>query len=195
MKWTTDSNLTVSMAGLGAFVILLGAQLWYMAPGRGWAWLSAMGVMPLAALVLRFARRYYSGPETIRQLTNAALFAGVMVSAILLVKLVALMGGSPAFAAEWPQRSQGFFFGALVVAMSNGIPKQLGSARRQATRRIVGWAFVLGGLGFATAWLFVPLDRANVAAMALLMTGTAVATTRVLWCLVRGGGGRSVGAA
>jgi hypothetical protein len=65
--------------------------------------------------------------------------------------------------------------GLMLAVNANFIPKQPAarplSERALAIRRVAGWSSVLGGLGFAAAWAFVPLAHATELSMAAVGAG------------------------
>lgn len=65
--------------------------------------------------------------------------------------------------------------GLMLAVNANFIPKQASarplSERALAIRRVAGWSSVLGGLGFAAAWAFVPLTHAAELSMAAVAAG------------------------
>jgi hypothetical protein len=65
--------------------------------------------------------------------------------------------------------------GLMLAVNANMIPKQPSarplSERALAIRRVAGWSSVLGGLGFAAAWAFVPLTHAAELSMAAVGAG------------------------
>jgi hypothetical protein len=83
----------------------------------------------------------------------------------------------------WPEtldrdvarRLLGAAMGAVIVVLANKVPKTLTPLARlcdpaleQSMRRVMGWSVALGGLGFALAWIFAPIDLAAGTAMVLL---------------------------
>ena len=87
-------------------------------------------------------------------------------------------------------RLNGMLMGALVVVMSNTIPKKLvplsrlacDPAREQALRRFGGWALVLGGLGYLLAFALAPIEIAGTLAICLLAPATAAVAFVVARC-------------
>lgn len=86
------------------------------------------------------------------------------------------------------QRILGVMSGMVVVFYSNAIPKALeplaklkNPARHEALMRFIGWCLVLGGLGYALAWIVVPLEYAVTVAVTLLGSSLAIAVGRCLW--------------
>ncbi len=63
--------------------------------------------------------------------------------------------------------------GLMLAANANLIPKA-GTAKTErhiAIQRVSGWAMMLGGLGYAAAWAFVPLSNAAELSMAAVAAG------------------------
>jgi hypothetical protein len=65
--------------------------------------------------------------------------------------------------------------GLMLAINANLIPKQPSarplSEKALAIRRVAGWSSFLGGLGFAAAWAFVPLNHATEISMAAVGAG------------------------
>ena len=121
-----------------------------------------------------------------RSLLAAALIIGVSA---------ALAWLAPSYiSTELSHRLLGALLGAVVVAYSNTIPKVLvararlrcSPAQDQAARRFAGWSLVLGGVGYALAWLLAPIDMAAMIGGALLATALLLALVR---CMRVGGDG------
>jgi hypothetical protein len=117
----------------------------------------------------------------LRALAGAALILGASAAVAL---------WAPAhLEAELAQRVQGVIMGLVVVVFANAAPKTLTPLARlrcdpvaeQAVRRFAGWSLVLGGLGYALAWLAAPLAVANPLAITLLATGLVLALGRCAW--------------
>ena len=136
-------------------------------------------------IVVLFAGAYLSRNDKKR--AQAMAFAGFFITVSLGVSLFSHEGWASAYAAELSSRSSGFLMGALVVFFANAVPKQTGSAKRQATLRVAGWSMVLGGLGYSAAWLFLPFAYADMVAMLLLLAALIYAVARIAWiCKDRG---------
>jgi hypothetical protein len=128
------------------------------------------------------ARRTFHALEAARRkITLGIVLAGSMLGLALLVRL----GWPPGLSGQFAERGMGVMMGVIVVVFSNDIPKQAGSVRSLALRRIAGWALVLGGLGYALAWLLMPLAYANLAALLALLLGLAYALARISWSLLK----------
>jgi hypothetical protein len=104
-------------------------------------------------------------------LTRSIVAAGLVIGTAALIKWLepTLLG------AEGAKRGFAILIGVYVIYYANKIPKAAasGSRRRsagaeQASRRFAGWAMVSGGLGYMAAWLFAPIELANIAAGVIL---------------------------
>jgi hypothetical protein len=65
--------------------------------------------------------------------------------------------------------------GLVLVYQANLVPKSAAgrSAGYQAVKRVTGWALVFGGLGYAAAWLFAPIEAAALVSMATVIAAIA----------------------
>jgi len=85
-------------------------------------------------------------------------------------------------APDMAQRAVQVMIGLMLAGYANLMPKQLGSrrlsvaaeGRMQVARRIGGWALTLAGLAHAVIWVFVPVNIASLASMAVVGTGLAL---------------------
>lgn len=105
-------------------------------------------------------------------LTRALIVAGLFLTITAAIKL-----GSPEYIdAGLARRLVGVMMGAIVMLYANSVPKTLtplaamrcSPATEQSIRRFTGISLVLGGLGFALAWMVAPLEAANAVAGSLL---------------------------
>lgn len=85
--------------------------------------------------------------------------------------------------ADMLTRATQVLIGLVLVVMANATPKRLdplsgslqSEARRQAGRRFAGWSLSLGGLAYAGAWLFAPLELAPTLSLLAGATGLGLA--------------------
>jgi hypothetical protein len=89
------------------------------------------------------------------------------------------------------QRLFGVLMGVIVILYSNEAPKAIprgrcGSGNHLSLRRFAGWTLVLGGLGYALASAFAPIDAAHWVAGACLGTAVLLVLARFLWAVSRG---------
>ena len=77
---------------------------------------------------------------------------------------------------------------AFLAMLGNVMPKNLpplssigcDGARQQAFHRRAGWTWVLCGLASAVGWLALPIDSAEIAAIALAVTAIVVTIVQLL---------------
>lgn len=182
MKTLSVQVLDALAVAVSAWVVLASAYLFYMTPARPWPYVLALAVMCAAWIARRSGpARAAADPAVRRKVTLAIVLAGALLGLTLLIPL----GWAPGPAGQFAERGMGVVMGVIVVAFANVIPKRAGSARALALRRIAGWALVLGGLGYALAWLLLPLAYANLAALLVLLLGFACAAVRIGWSLVK----------
>lgn len=121
---------------------------------------------------------------------SSTISRSLITAALILVTSAALALASPTYVnADLAQRLFGVMLGAVVVLYANAIPKALiplarmrcDPATEQSLRRFTGWALVLGGVGYAMAWLFAPMTSAWILAIALLGTALLVVLLRYAW--------------
>ena len=113
----------------------------------------------------------------------------IVAAACILAASAVLTWLAPTYiSTEWSHRLLGVLLGAVVVCYANVIPKVLAARTRsrcsaaadQAARRFAGWSLVLGGLGYALAWLLAPIGLANLLSGAILATALLLAVVRCL---------------
>ena len=86
------------------------------------------------------------------------------------------------------RRTTMVMIGAYLAVTGNAMPRMLpptssmpgGGARVQAFQRHAGWTWVLCGLGYAMAWLALPIDAAGPISMALVATAMIVTIVQLL---------------
>jgi hypothetical protein len=104
---------------------------------------------------------------------RSLLVAGMYVLTAVVLTALRQHGVLDAAATE---RTMGMLMGLVVLVSANLIPKRLvplarvtcDPAREQALRRFVGWALVLGGLGYTLAYALAPIEIASTLAISLL---------------------------
>ncbi len=120
---------------------------------------------------------------------TSLIFAGLLLGVAL-----ALYALAPRYLShELAQRVFGVLMGIVVVLYSNGAPKAVprrlegrcGSAEYQDLRRFGGWTLVLGGVGYALAWVVAPIAMANWVSAAMLATALVLVLGRLAWVLTR----------
>lgn len=186
---TTGSISRFVAPALLALGALLAAWNWRLQPDRAAAWIAALVTIGVMAIALAFASRGYANSavrQAGREITRAVGFAGLILVLGLASKLAANLGAPSdgVFSRRLSMAVIGLFF----MAMGNAFPKMLtplaslrcSPAKVQAFQRFTGWVWVMTGLGYALAWLVLPIDLANPIAMALMLAGMLTVATQVV---------------
>lgn len=117
----------------------------------------------------------------------SAVVGALIVAAMFLSMTAALKLLSPEYVgADLARRLVGIMMGLIVVLYANSVPKQLtplavlrcSPAVEQSLRRFCGLSLVLGGVGYALAWIAAPIDAANLLAAAVLGVSLLVVAIR-----------------
>ncbi len=118
-------------------------------------------------------------PRPVPSLRRDVLFALAFLATASVLTLL-----SPDYF-EPGQRLLGVMAGLVVMYYANAVPKMLkplatlkNPARHQALQRFIGWALLLGGLGYALAFLLAPFRYTVPIAIALLGSSLIIATAR-----------------
>jgi hypothetical protein len=189
MKTVSEKVLFSLAVALSAFVVVIGGYLYFVNPNGSWMYLLSMSVQCVAWIVRYLAvGNGKTDPASCvarRNLDWAIVLSGSLLAVALGTVLIVRIGWMPELASEIGQRSRGFIAGMIVVFFANAIPKQVSSARGLAMLRAIGWALVLGGVGYAMAWLLMPLAYASRAAMLMLLCAVTYAVARVGWHILR----------
>ena len=181
----------------GSALPLIGIALalanWNARPDAAWAWAAAI-VMFLVMVVVRrrsqLAFRRSSGDaasvRSLASVTGAVVFGALMMIIPLAVTLAHAYGvvDDP----DSGRRTTMIILGAYLAVTGNAIPRMLppvssmqcDGARVQAFQRLAGWTWVLCGLGFATAWLALPIDAAEPVSTALVAAAMIVTIVQLL---------------
>jgi hypothetical protein len=120
---------------------------------------------------------------------SALLLAGSIIAVTL---ALALAGNAGYLADETDRRTFQIMLGLIVVIFANLSPKTLAPlsetsepSKAQAQKRFTGWTLVIGGLGYALAWLVLPINSAGIWAMAVLGTSLLLVVARCTWSFNR----------
>jgi hypothetical protein len=180
-------------AALPLIGIVLALANWNARPEAAWAWAAAIVmfmVMVIARHGAQLALRRLSGDapsvRNVASVTSAVVFGALMMVIPLAVTLAHAYG-----IADDPdsgQRATMIVFGAYLAVFGNSLPRMLppvssmqcNGARLQAFQRLAGWMWVLCGLGFATAWLLLPIDAAETASTVLVAAAMIVTIVQLL---------------
>ena len=197
------------LALLALVVMGLASVNWYYEPEAVRSWIIGMAAMPFIWLVViligqrRPLESYNDGER--RFFVGAVLIAGVVLASAQCLKLVERLD---LFAPGVLERAWGVGVGVLLVVMGNAMPKVLSplaarcttasatavpaargqASQKQSVQRVAGWSFVLGGLGYAIAWLALPVKQADTVATLICLAALAVVVLRVMWAFTAGRG-------
>lgn len=169
--------------------IVLAAWNWYLKPARAAGWAASILLLACMMVVLRMANRRTQSEETpriSRPIPSAIVFAALMMTLALGAKLANTLGvlGDHDFA----QRGLMVILGFFLMFTGNAIPKTLAPlaslqcdpAKVQAFQRLAGWTWVLTGLGYAMAWLLMPIDAAQPTSLVLLVCGMLAIAAQIV---------------
>jgi hypothetical protein len=168
---------------------LLVAANWVLQPARAGAWVATLAFLVCMLVAFLFALRRQENEARRRAgdaIRHAVVFAGLMLAVTLSARLAATLG--VVHDADLSRRMTMVFMGAFIAFTGNAMPKtltplsalQCDGARVQAFQRFAGWTWVLTGLGFAIAYLVLPLDLAKPISLVLLMTGMLLIAVQLL---------------
>ena len=173
--------------------IALALANWNARPDAAWAWAAAI-VMFLVMVAVRrrfqLAFRRSSG-DAVSIRSFASVTGGVVCGALMMIIPLAVTLAHAYGVVEDPdsgRRTTMIILGAYLAVTGNGLPRMLppmssmpcDGARVQAFQRLAGWTWVLCGLGFATAWLVLPIDAAGPVSMALCVAAMIVTIVQLL---------------
>lgn len=175
MKTMTDKFALA----ISAWVVLAGGYVCYVNPERRWQCVLGMAVLGAAWLIRHVFRGDGEQRRNARhKITQSIAYSGLLLSAGLFEAL-----GWATASGEFRVRACQFLAGAFIMVIGNAMPKKaIASQRRAALLRANGKAFVLGGLAYVLAWLFLPLDYANEVAIAILLLTFAYSIVSCFIC-------------
>ena len=191
MTLTWISSRAVS--ALPVIGIALALANWNARPDAAWAW-AAVIVMSLLMVAVRWrsqlAFRRSSG-DAVSIRSFASVTGGVAFGALVMIVPLAVVLAHAYGVVEDPdsgRRTTMIILGAYLAVTGNGLPRMLppmssmqcDGARVQAFQRLAGWTWVLCGLGFATAWLALPIDAAEPVSLALVAAAMIVTIVQAL---------------
>jgi hypothetical protein len=168
--------------------IALALANWSARPDRAWAWAVAIGVSVVMVAVGQLSQRAVHGSagDAMTARSFASVIGSVTWGALIMVVALALSFAQAFGVVNDPDSGRRItmaLIGTAWAASGNALPRMLpplstmqhDAARIQAFQRLTGWTIVLGGLGFATAWVVLPIDAAVLASVAIVVA-TIVAT-------------------
>ena len=186
------SSRTVS--ALPLIAIGLALANWNAKPAAAWAWAAVVVMFVVMVAVQRRSQLALSrSPGDPASVRGAASLAGAVVfGALMMIIPLALTLAHAYGLVDDPdsgmQRTTMIMVGAFLAVTGNAMPRMLpptssmpgGGARVQAFQRLAGWTWVLCGLGFATAWLALPIDAAGPVSTALVVAAMIVTIVQLL---------------
>ena len=161
-----------TLAGLSLVLLVLRPELPQL-------WLPPLCSLAIGAWVYRLAGQ--RSREVAARLYGAMQLAAWVLVIALFFGLLSELGWSPWSRNDTADRGQGLVLALIMLAYANVMPKMPASRAWQAQLRFAGWALVLGSVGYALAWLLLPLDLASWAAMAALGSALGLILIRLLW--------------
>jgi hypothetical protein len=175
---------------LAPALLLIAAVLaswnWYLAPERVRSWAAALITLAIMALILWIATRGAPPRQDAFYIRHGIVFASLILAVSLSLKLAAALGASDD--RELSQRLTMVILGAFFVFVGNATPKMLtplsalrcDGARTSALQRLMGWTWVLTGLGFSVAWLVWPPEIAKPISVAIMLGGGLIVMARAI---------------
>jgi hypothetical protein len=187
----------MSMAGfvLPLSGVLLALANWTASPDKAWAWTVAIVIFLVMAIVRLWSQRGIrrSSEDAASAQVYASVSRTVVVAAVMMViPLAVTLAHAYGLVSDRDLglRATMIILGAYLAAVGNNLPRMLppvasmpgNAADIQAFQRFAGRAWVLGGLGFAIAWLALPIDTAvpvSAAVVAAALIGTVLQLLRL----------------
>ena len=182
-----------ALSALPLLAIVLALANWNARPDRALAWSAAIVVSVILVIVRHLSQlavRRSSGDAQLARsfasVTGAVAFGALMLVIPLAVTLAQAYGvlQDP----DSGRRATMIVIGAYLAAAGNALPRMLppvssmqdNAAQVQAFHRSAGWTWVVGGLGFAAAWLVLPIDAALPVSVALVAAALIVTIVQLL---------------
>jgi hypothetical protein len=180
-------------SALPLMAIGLAIANWNVKPAAAWAWAAVImiSVVMVAEGFWQRASSRSSGDATLAR-SAASVASAVVFGALMMIIPLALTFAHAYGLVDdpdnWMRRTTMIMIGAYLAVTGNAMPRMLppmssmqcDGARVQAFQRLAGWTWVLCGLGFATAWLALPIDAAEPVSMALCVAAMIVTIVQLL---------------
>jgi hypothetical protein len=190
LNWISSRLASV----LPLIAIALALANWNAKPAAAWAWAA---VIVMSVVMVAVQRR--SQLALTRSLGDAAsvlsvesVAVAIVFGALMMIIPLALTLAHAYGLVDDPdsgmRRTNMIMVGAYLAVIGNAMPRMLpptssmpwGGARVQAFQRQAGWTWVLCGLGYAMAWLALPIDAAGPISIALVATAMIVTIVQLL---------------
>ena len=177
-------------------LIAIGLALanWNAKPAAAWAWAAVIVISVVMVAVQRRSQLAFSrspgDPASVLSVESVAV--AVVFGALMMIIPLALTLAHAYGLVDDPdsgmRRTNMIMVGAYLAVTGNAMPRMLpptssmpgGGARVQAFQRHAGWTWVLCGLGYAMAWLALPIDAAGPISIALVATAMIVTIVQLL---------------
>jgi hypothetical protein len=189
-NWISSGTVSaLPLIGIG-----LALANWNAKPAAAWAWAAAIVILVVMVAVQRRSQLALSrSPRDAASVLGVESVAGAVVfGALMMIIPLALTLAHAYGLVDDPdsgmRRTNMIMVGAYLAVIGNAMPRMLpptssmpcGGARVQAFQRHAGWTWVLCGLGYAMAWLALPIDAAGPISMALVATAMIVTIVQLL---------------
>jgi hypothetical protein len=190
LNWISSRTVSaLPLIGIG-----LALANWNAKPAAAWAWAAAIVIFVVMVAVQRRSQLALSrSPGDAASVRGVASVAGAVVfGALMMIIPLALTLAHAYGLVDDPdsgmRRTTMIMVGAYLAVTGNAMPRMLpptslmpcGGARVQAFQRHAGWTWVLCGLGYAMAWLALPIAAAGPISMALVATAMIVTIVQLL---------------
>jgi hypothetical protein len=190
-------NWISSRIGLVLALVAIGLALanWNAKPAAALAWAAVIVISVVMVAVQRLSQIALSrSPNDAAWVRGGASVDGAVVFGALMIIIPLALTLAHAYGlVDDPdtgmRRTTMIMIGAYLAVTGNAMPRMLpptssmpggDGARVQAFQRHAGWTWVLCGLGYAMAWLALPIDAAGPISMALVATGMIVTIVQLL---------------
>jgi len=189
LNWISSRTVSaLPLIGIG-----LALANWNARPAAAWAWAAAIVVFVVMVAVHRRVQLALSrSPGDAASVRGVASVGGAVVFGALMMIIPLALTLAHAYGVvddpDGGRRTTMIVLGAYLAVTGNAIPRKLppmssmqcDGARVQAFQRLAGWTWVLCGLGFATAWLALPIDAAELVSAALVVAAMVVTIVQLL---------------
>jgi hypothetical protein len=185
--------MALSSSALPLIGVALALANWNARPDAAWAWTAAIAMfLVMVAVRWRSQIAFRRSSRDAASIRGLAWVTGAVVSGALMMIIPLAVTLAHAYGVvEDPDGGRAtsmIILGVSLAVAGNAIPRMLppmssmqcDGARVQAFQRLAGWIWVLCGLGFATAWLALPVDTAEPVSTALVVAGMIVTVVQLL---------------
>ena len=166
-----------------ALVVALASYNWMLDPDDATKWIISGLFLPVSWGLFELLLR---NRPAIYEIRGSVLLAASLLTITLGATVASNSGIMGADGDDISRRAFGIAMGMVLVVIGNFIPKRLepvleksiSPERLQSLQRFGGWIFVLGGLGYAGAWLVLPIQQADTVSTLLVATSVVLVAGR-----------------